>query len=63
VRRAIGPLWPILSAVYGLLPWHVELLTAAELNDYVAHAARHVAQPEAPAGPVDEGDGFTTLPI
>jgi hypothetical protein len=61
VRRAIGPLWPILSAVYGIRPWHVDRLTAAELNDFVAHAARHLQQQ--PAEPTAEPDGFVTLPI
>ena len=62
MRRAIGPLWPVLSAVYGLHPWDVDHLTPDELNTYVAAAAARVAAAEQP--PPDAAEpAVTVIPV
>lgn len=53
MRRAVGDLWPILSAVYGIHPWDVDRLTVDELTRYVtaATAATRSAAQQPPATP------------
>lgn len=40
MRRALLPLWPALSALYGLHPWHAAELTPDELTGYVEDLSR-----------------------
>jgi hypothetical protein len=40
VRRALLPLWPAFSRVYGLHPFDVERLTPDEVNGYLADLNR-----------------------
>ena len=41
MRRALLQQWPALTKFYGLMPWHVELLTLEELGEYVRQLADH----------------------
>lgn len=36
MRRALRPLLPALAATYGVLPWHLADMPAAELAEFVA---------------------------
>lgn len=35
MRAALLPVWPALSKHYGLHPWDVDRLSAAEMNQYL----------------------------
>jgi hypothetical protein len=55
-------MWPELSLLFGLHPWHVERLTVAEINTYVARVAEHRRRPAqtAPAATDTAPGGVTT---
>jgi hypothetical protein len=65
VRRAIGPLWPILSAAFGIHPWHVDRLTPDELAAYVEQAQLRLTATHAPtaAKPAAGPPGVVSIPI